>query len=215
MPRDPEGSSEFTRRDHILEIVSAVLLSLTTVASSWSAYQATRWSGVQMTSFNRAGSLRTQAAQSTTRGTQQVGIDVALFIQFAEAFSQQDTVLFDFLLERLRPGFKEVVEEWMALRPLQNPDAPPSPFAMEGYSVPELEKAERLNGEADGFFERAKDANQTGDNYILLTVVFASVLFFSGIATKFEAFYLRVVMISLGGLVFVTAAIVLLQFPVH
>ncbi len=207
--------SEFTRRDHVLEIVSAVLLSLTTVASSWSAYQATRWSGVQATSFSRAGSLRTQAAQSTTTGTQRVGIDVAMFIQFAEAFSRGDTLLFSFLLERFRPGFKEVVEEWMELRPLRNPDAPPSPFAMDAYMVPELEKARRLNREANSFFERAKDANQTGDNYILLTVVFASVLFFSGIATKFEAFYLRTAMISLGGLVFIAAAIVLLQFPVH
>ncbi|MBD3242629.1 MAG: hypothetical protein GF331_18710 [Chitinivibrionales bacterium] len=207
--------SEFTRRDHVLEIFSAILLSLTTVASSWSAYQATRWSGVQATSFSEAGSLRTKAAQLTTEGAQKVGIDVAMFIQFVEAYSNRDTLVFEFLLQRFRPEFKKVVDEWIALRPLQNPDAPPSPFALEGYSVAELREARRLNEEADGSFERAKQANQTGDNYILLTVVFASVLFFSGIATKFEAFYLRVVMISLGGVVFLAAAVVLSRFPVH
>jgi hypothetical protein len=41
-------------RDRWVELIAAVLLSMATVLTAWSGYQATRWSGVQATAFSRA-----------------------------------------------------------------------------------------------------------------------------------------------------------------
>jgi hypothetical protein len=100
-------------------------------------------------------------------------------------------------------------------KPLRNPDAPGSPFEMSEYRIAELDEAEEKTVQAEKAFQKAKNANQTGDNYILLTVMFASVLFFAGVGSKFGSPSLRIAMLSLGGLVFVIAGIILLEYPVH
>lgn len=206
---------EFTSKDHALEIVSAVMLSLATLASSWSAYQATRWSGVQATEFSRAGSLRVESSKQTTIGGRKVSIQAGLFVQYAAARSQGNDSLAQFLFDRFPPELKTATEAWLKTEPLKNPDAPSSPFVMKEYRIEELENSDQLSDQANASFEKARVANQTGDNYILLTVLFASVLFFSGVAPKFSAFQLRVAMLGLGIVVFLVAAVVLSAFPVH
>lgn len=208
-------SGEFTSKDHALEIISAVLLSLATLTSAWSAYQATRWSGVQATEFSKASSLRVESGKKNTVAGRKISIQAGLFVQYAAAKSQNNDKLADFLIERFPPELKRATLTWLKTNPLDNPDAPPSPFDMPEYQLKEIQESEELTSEANQSFEKAKVANQNGDNYVLLTVLFASVLFFSGVAPKFHAFSLRVAMLSLGGVVFVAAAIILSTFPVH
>ncbi|MBD3318017.1 MAG: hypothetical protein GF344_19715 [Chitinivibrionales bacterium] len=207
--------AEFTSRDHALEVISAVFLSLATLASSWSAYQATRWSGVQAIAFSQASTLRVESAKKTAVAGRKFSIQVGLFVQYATAKSQNNEVLAEFLLERFPPELKKATEAWMRTDPFEDPDAPSSPFSMPEYQVTEQREAMELTEEAAESFDKARHANQTGDNYILLTVLFASVLFFSGVAPKFRAFRLRVAMLTLGGLVLVGAALVLSTYPVH
>lgn len=49
----------------------------------------------------------------------------------------------------------------------------------------------------------AKDANQQSENYVLLTVMFASVLFFAGISSKFTAKWLQYCFLSFGAVIFI------------
>jgi len=215
MTGNEDTRGEFTSKEHALEIVSAVLLALATVASSWGAYQATRWSGVQATSFSRASSLRVESGKQETIAARKINVDVGMFVQYAAALSQDNALLAEFLMKRFRPALQAATEEWLKTKPLENPDAPQSPFDMPQYKLAELELAEELSNQANANFNDAREANQTGDNYVLLTVMFASVLFFSGVAPKFHAFQLRVGMLSLGGIVFLVAAMILSTFPVH
>ena len=53
-------------------------------------------------------------------------------------------------------------------------------------------------------FEEGKDANQTGDEYVLSTIFFASVLFFAGLSSKFSSN--RVAVLALGFASFVLFA---------
>ncbi|NLW32812.1 MAG: hypothetical protein GXY77_15305 [Fibrobacter sp.] len=202
-------------REHVLEIISAVLLSLATVASAWSAYQATRWSGVQAIKFSEASAIRTEATRKTNIAAQLVGVDVGMFVQYATAITQNNKMLADFLFQRFRPEFKKAVEKWLNTKPLKNSNAPASPFKMKEYSIKEMQESQKLISKAQQSFEKAKNANQTGDNYVLLTVLFASVLFFAGVGTKFQLFKLKVIMLSFGLIIFTIALMVLFSFPVH
>ena len=213
----PEQNNQVSPRHagHTEELISAIMLALATIASAWSAYQATRWSGVQATSFGEAATHRAESIRLTNIGSRKVGVDVGMFLQYASARSERNDTLAAFLLERFRPELRSATEEWLKTRPLQNPDAPGSPFEMPAYRIAELEQAEKRIDLAEKAFEKAKNANQTGDNYILLTVMFASVLFFAGVGSKFGSPYLRVSMLALGGLVFAVAGFILIEYPVY
>ena len=144
------------RRDRWLEILSAVLLSLATVASAWCAYQSARWNGVQALSFSAANGARTESVRMSNAALQLTSIDVGMFVQFAAAYSDENQFLMNFLYERFRPEMKTALDAWMALEPLKNPDAPPSPFAMETYKSAAQDKSDRLLDVAEQKLKRSR-----------------------------------------------------------
>jgi hypothetical protein len=60
----------------------------------------------------------------------------------------------------------------------------------------------------------AKAANTRADDYVLLTVLFASTLFFDGIGTKMQVRNLRIVLLSLGIVIFVATSVTLILMPI-
>lgn len=203
------------RLNRWLEIISAILLSLATVASAWCAYQSARWSGVQAIDFSQANSARTESVRMSNTALQLTSIDVAVFVQFAAAYSEDNMVLAEFLMERFRPEMKIAVEAWIATEPLKNPDAPLTPFAMPEYTSAAMEESNRLLDRAEQKFEEALQSNQRSDDYVLLTVMFASVLFFGGVSTKFEAFKVRASLVAFAVLTFFVALIIVATYPIY
>ena len=51
--------------DRWVEILAAAILAFATVASAWSAYQATRWNGVQAVAFAEAGAARVESVRAS------------------------------------------------------------------------------------------------------------------------------------------------------
>ncbi len=98
---------------------------------------------------------------------------------------------------------------------MENPEAQSSPFDLHEYHIPEQEEAEAMLDRAGREAESAKAPNQTGDNYVLLTELFSSVLFFSGLGAKFVSAALRITMLSFGGILLLAGTIVLMHFPVY
>jgi hypothetical protein len=210
----PSATAVHARSDWV-EILSAIVLALATIASAWSAYQATRWGGVMSIEFSQANASRTLAMESYTEAGQLSQVDVATFIAWAEAVSNEDQVLQDFLRARFRPEFGVAVDAWVETQPLQNPDAPATPFVMEEYQVEAEARGDTLLAAADEHGVLAREANQTGDNYVLTTVLFASVLFFAGIATKFTGRTAKRAMVGLALAAFVTGSAIIATFPIH
>jgi hypothetical protein len=137
-----------------------------------------------------------------------------MFLTWAEAYSEENEQLDRFLYDRFRPPMKEAVEAWVATRPLRNADAPPSPFAMSEYRLPEEDEAAALERRATAAVETAKESNQRSDNYVLAVVLFASSLFFAGISTKFTGAWVKVAVLCLGAIVFLATAAWVATFPV-
>jgi lipopolysaccharide/colanic/teichoic acid biosynthesis glycosyltransferase len=61
-----ESAQQTVRRDRRVELIAAIMLSIATVVTAWSAYQATRWSGDQTESYTRASATRTESVRSST-----------------------------------------------------------------------------------------------------------------------------------------------------
>ena len=210
---DPHADRK--RLEKRLELVAAVVMSIATVFTAWSAFQSSKWGGVMAIEFSRAGAERTESAKATTRGAALAETDVALFTGWLDATASGADELADFYEARFRQEFRPAFEAYLAADPLGNPDAPASPFVLDEYQVERLREADRLAAQADAASQSARDANQQGDNYTLMTVVFASVLFFAGISTKFDDVRAQVLTVGLGAVVLAVAGIGVATFPIE
>jgi hypothetical protein len=197
-----------------IEIISAVLISLATVVSAWCAYQSTRWAGEMLTSFNLADAARADSVRMTNRALQLTTIDVKLFTEYVDAYSNGNQVLADFLFTRFRPEMKLATEAWIETQPLINPEAPDTPFVMVEYQLAAQAESDLLQIEAEDYFEDALKANERSDEYILLTVISTSVLFFGGVSTKFKTNNIKVALVAFASLIFVIMLIFVATFPI-
>ncbi len=180
------------------EILSAVLLAAVAIGTAWSGFQSAQWGGVQSIKFSRASSLRVESSRASTLGGQLVTIDVILFEGWVDAYVAENEDLLNFYEGRFRDEFNPAFEAWVATDPVNNPDAPSQPFLMEEYQVASMQEAEQLEEEASALFAEGELANQTSDDYAFSTVLLATVLFFAGIATRFDWQPIRWVLLAIG-----------------
>jgi Domain of unknown function (DUF4337) len=191
-----------------------VLLALATVATAWSGYQASRWNGEQAKSFSRGNAARVESTRSSDLANAQTQIDVATFTQWVDAYAQQQNELADFYYKRFRPEFKPAMDAWIATRPLKNANAPLTPFAMPEYKVAAKEEAGGLEAEADALSAQARTDVQRATNYVLAVVLFATALFFAGMAARFRTQRLRVALLGFGAVIVAGTILWLVTFPV-
>jgi len=203
------------RIDRWIEFLSAAILALAVIGTAWCGYQAARWGGKQAESFIEALAAQQNSIQKANQAVLVQSLHVDLFVEWASAVSQEDQQLADFLFELFPPKLKGATDAWLTLEPETNSNAPPSPFVMPEYILEQSEESEKLSIEADEFFEQATRANLTSDNYVLLTVIFASVLFFGGISGKFQSRVIDLTMLILAFVLFTVGVTVMLGYPVH
>ncbi len=197
-----------------VELAATVLLACAAVATAWSSYQATRWNGEQAKAASRTNAIRIDAARAQGLAEAQTQIDVATFTQWIDAYARDEELLADFYFKRFREEFKPAVNAWIAERPLRNPNAPLTPFAMPQYRLAATADATRLDAEAEVSAAQVRRNIQRASNYVLGVVLFAVSLFFAGLSTKLKDPRLRKVTIGLGCAVFVGAAIWIGTSPV-
>jgi hypothetical protein len=197
-----------------IEVAATVLLSLAAVATAWSGYQATRWNGEQAKASGRTNAIRVEAARAQGLSEAQTQVDVATFVQWVDAYALEQTELADFYFKRFRAELRPAVDAWIATRPLQNADAPLTPFAMPEYKLAAAAEAERLDAEAELSSATVHRNIQRASNYILGVVLFSVSLFFAGMSTKLSDVRLRAITVALGCIVFLGAFVWIATSPV-
>jgi hypothetical protein len=200
-------------RDRV-ELVATILLAFAAVATAWSGYQATRWNGEQAKASSRTNAIRIDAARAQGLAQAQTQVDVATFIQWVDAYAKKDTTLQDFYFKRFRTEFKPAVAAWLATKPLQNPDAPLTPFAMPQYKLAATDEAERLDSEAEVSAAQVRRNIQRSSNYVLGVVLFSVALFFAGTSTKLNDPRLRAVAVGVGCAVFLGTLVWIATSPI-
>lgn len=199
--------------DRWVEFISAIVLSLATVLTAWCGYQASLWGGEQAKAAAAASAARVMSAERSNTATLLGSMHVSLFVQYAAAVSQEDEALAEFLYARFPVPLRTATDAWLALEPLNNPDAPPSPFAMPEYHLPEQDEAAEYDQVAIQKTAEAGNANAQSDDFVRLTVIFATVLFFGGISGKFQWRVIDGVMLVMGAVVMLIGLFLIFQRP--
>jgi hypothetical protein len=208
------AESRPTRGHKGWEITIVILLGLTAVATAWSGYQASLWDGIQSSNYTQASGARTNAAQQRSAANQFRIADLSVFENYIDATLSGQVPTAEFYRERFRDEFAVAFDAWMALDPLQNPAAPPSPLAMPEYQLEADRSAEELEARADELFADGENANNFSDVYTLTTLLFAVTLFFGAIAERFDYVRARVLLLAIAGAGLVAGVVVALGQPI-
>lgn len=195
-------------------VASAAIMGLIAIATAWSGFESTKWSGNMTNTYASARVARSESSVLSVTANQEMLLDIQLFIQWINAIADDDSERADFYFERMRDEAKPAMEAWLATEPRTNPDAPPSPFAMPDYALKTRQESEAKEEEATSLTKRALEANQNGDNYVMTTVILASGLFFAGISTRFRWPRLEVAILVLALAAFAYAVYQLASYPV-
>ena len=208
-----DGGAELqSKNKQRFEIVAAVLLGLATVAIAWGSYQANLWGGLQDKALTESARLSTDAASEYAEAGAIISLDQTLFVEVVLQLNQPgadedaayDTV--DFITTNMSEQGETAVNEWFD----NDLDFPFTDAYYQSFYAVGDETIE----ESDAKFEEGSKNNTTGDKYVLVSTILASVLFFAGISTVLQTDRVRRVLLGGGALLWLGAAVYIATLPI-
>jgi hypothetical protein len=201
------------RRDQLLSIAEAVLLSIVALLAAWSGYAAAKWSTESRLSLAESSTARAKANRANLEAIELRNFDSSTFEAWFAAYTAGNEQAIALAERRFRPVFRVAFDAWRATNPETNPDAPRGPTYMPQYRQPLLATAAGLDDRATEAFAAGASAGNTADDYVRTTVFLAVVLFLVGISSHFPLRAARYGLIALGAVLLVMSLVQLGRLP--
>ena len=202
------------RRSYYLDIAIAGLLGIAAVATAWCAFQSSLFGGDQATAFNDAAVNSDQAGQWYAEGNQAYTEDLLVFLEYINHIQANDLETAAYLREAVMTERLVRGLEWWEDQGDEGPETPLDDENPE-YIIEEYSIANDLDDASVQATEDAAEANDTGDKYDFLTVLFAASLFVLGIAGVFRPLPVKFGMGGLGLILLVVTLILLATLSPH
>ncbi|MGZ0711823.1 hypothetical protein ACWPKO_26160 (plasmid) [Coraliomargarita sp. W4R53] len=193
----------------VQDVVAVFVLSITAVLTAWCGFESSKWGGEMSIAFSEASSARIQSVSAEGEARDQQQFDLTIYSQWVVAIAEDKQELADYIEERFTPQFAVAFEGWQADGMVEH-----APFAREDYVIEASLKAADLSERADTKFAEALEDNQRGDNYSLLTVLFALVLFLTAMSQRDVKTWIGRTFLGLAIVVAIVGIGVLLTFPI-
>jgi hypothetical protein len=190
-----------------LDILAVVVLSAVAVVTAWCGFQSSKWGGEMSIAFSQASAARVQASDAASAVRDQRQIDLTVFAEWLSADYAGNTELAAFIEQRFPPSLAAAFAAW--------DKSTGTPFALPEYVVAGEEQVVELNAKADAAYQRALDNNQRGDNYTLLTVLFALALFLSAVAQRAGPDWSRRALLIVAIVITALGLAIMLTFPIR
>ncbi|PRY66979.1 hypothetical protein B0I08_10863 [Glaciihabitans tibetensis] len=208
-PSKPEKREEKLRSTEVREILAVFVLSVTAILTAWCGFESSKWGGEMSINFSQASAARIKSSDASSEARDARSIDLAIYAQWIDARATGDTALESYVEERFTPEFAVAFADWE-----RDGEQAKSPFAEPSYVPAGQVQAQKFSDEADQKFASALVSNQRGDNYSLLTVLFALVLFFSAMSSRNRFLWVDWVLLGLAIALATTGCVILATFPI-
>ena len=195
-----ENVSSSQSRFEAIEIIEAVILALVAVATAWSGYQAAKWAGNRAEQYANASRLRVTAEGLATLAGQERIYDSDTFNTWLAAKLDGKEKEAEFLERRFRDEYRRAFTAWMSTDPFNNAQAPAGPIFMPEYHDAKHEQFLDLNKKAAEVADQGTKSGETGDQYVRITVLLATVLLITAIGQRFRFKSVRVAFMILASL---------------
>lgn len=164
-------------------------------------------------SFSQASSTRIEAARQQGIANNARQIDLSVWSLYVEATAEDNTELRTYVQQRFSDEFAVAFDAWVeAGRP--NSGSVQGPFAMPEYVPPGTQESAAADQRAEQLFAQGLTDNRRGDNYTILTVLAALVLFFAALSGRLPSPRAQWMMLGFAMVLLVTASIIAATFPV-
>lgn len=209
----PENSTEEAPEKppagHVRETIVLIVLSVTAVLTAWCGFESSKWSGEMSVAFSEASSSRIEAARQSGIANAGLQADLTIWGVYVQARAQGDTALATYVEKRFTDHFLVAYRAWIAQGEPTN-----GPFKMKEYVPPGTTEAAAADQRADRRFADALVYNERGDNYALLTVLFALVLFFAAASTRLVRPNAQRILLGVAIIFLIAATVILATFPI-
>jgi hypothetical protein len=176
-----------------------ILLAAAALLSAWCAYQSAAFSSRENAGHATAARLQVQASRADDRASDQTLLDVSAYHEWIDATISGDDQRAEVLRGRFRDEMQPAFAAWLTTDPLNDPDAPATPFELPEYRLASAAEASELETRAQLTATAAEDAGTMGDRYLLAVVLYAAALFQLGIQSRIGVFELRAVLVVTSG----------------
>lgn len=207
------GEGVLHRHDRVVSIAEAVLLAIVALTAAWAGYSAAKWGTESSLKLAEASATRTKANRSFQLASTTRSQDASNFNAWYVAHVAGDRNAERVAEKRFRPNYDVAFRAWLATNPFANPRAPKGPQYMPQYRPLGGALATQLDARADAQYVEGQHAAETGDKYIRVTVILATVLFIVGISSHFPLRSIRIGLVCLGAGLVILAAVQILQLP--
>lgn len=201
------------QRHEWVAIVEAIVLAIVAIATAWSGYQAAKWDAYSAEQYSLNSNTMILSQEKLSVSGQYRLYDVLSFNGWMFASSKGDKVLMEFYERRFRPQFRAAFNDWIKLDPIHNPDAPPGPALMPNFKDPIAEDAASLAQQSKTYFDQAVAARETGDQYVKVTVLLATVLLLTALSQRFRQLGPRIVVVSIALVLLLMSTLQLIRLP--
>jgi hypothetical protein len=208
-----ENVSSSQSRFETIEIIEAVILALVAVATAWSGYQAAQWAGKRAEQYAEASRLRVTAEGLATLAGQERIYDSDTFNSWLAAKLDSKEKAAEFFERRFRNEYRPAFTAWLSTDPFNNAQASPGPIFMPQYHNAKHEQFLGLNKQAAEVADQGTKSGETGDQYVRITVLLATVLLITAIGQRFHFKTVRVVFMILAFLLLCLPLWQLLTLP--
>jgi hypothetical protein len=201
------------RRAQWIEMVEAVVLAVVAVATAWSGYQASKWDALSGQHYNLASRTTVLSQEKATLAGQDRLYDITTFNAWVQARLAGRDKLAAFYQRRFRPEYATAFSAWLKFDPINNPSAPPGPIFMPEYISANAQASASLADRAKGYFEDGVSMRETGDKYVKVTVLLATVLLLTALSQRFQMLGPRVAVVAVAVILLVISTYGLFTLP--
>ena len=207
------GERGLHRHDRLISIAEAALLAIVALTAAWAGYSAAKWGTESSLKLAKASATRTKANRAFQLAYTTRSQDASNFNAWYTAYIAGNKNAERVAEKRFRPNYDVAFRAWLTTKPFTNLNAPKGPQYMPQYKPLGNDLATRLDAQADVYYAEGQHAAVTGDKYIRVTVILATVLFIVGISSHFPLRSIRIGLVCLGAGLLIFAAIEILQLP--
>lgn len=206
-----------------IEIIVAILLGITAVATAWASWQGALHGSQQDQKYTIVNNLTAEANSLYNEGMQNLNQDMLVWnqlsglqidLEFAEDKGDAEEV------EKIEYKIGQIMDDSVseeyhnAITWAEEQEGFATPFDNKEYVDTYFEASWEKFDEAETTM-KAGDANNThGDNQGLVTVIYAVVLFLLGINSTFKQLKTKYVVLGISGVGFVIATVLMFTIPI-
>jgi hypothetical protein len=194
---------------HVRETIVLIVLSITAVLTAWCGFESSQWGGEMSIAFSEASNARIEAARQAGVANAARQADLSIWGLYLQARAQGDTALATYVERRFTDHFRLAYRAWIA-----QGEPTTGPFKMKEYVPPGTTESMAADERADSRFADALAFNQRGDNYTILTVLFALVLFFAAASTRLGSPRAQWILLGVAMTFLITGTVILATFPI-